>query len=190
MIKRLKLDRRAETKESTMSGLIIMVALIVLILLFMWLFSGKLDKIFSSVQDVQVAVTTCRGYATSIDSELGSLKTSYCEILSDKYDIDGRSEYITCKYLESIGKLEATDIDCSNIDEKIKAKFCVNKKLDADEIVTGKECSEFLNCEGICQAIESKGGKIKGTCETGEKDLTKYASDAGGKKCCCVESSE
>ena len=129
------MNKKAQQSNWFMIVLVLAVITLVVVALALTGAFGKITKIFNLVNDLEGAVKSCEVHASQ------GLRTSYCDIIDDKFDVDGRTEYISCAYLESINKLSVNNPPECLQDLGLKAKtFCDNKNLDEDEWVNGMQC--------------------------------------------------
>jgi hypothetical protein len=125
----------------TLTTLLLIILGIVVVVVVIIGFTTGFDFIFGNIerlpgQSLQAAITSCE-----IAGE-NDLKADYCVDLKE-VEIDGKEQWVTCEYLRENNYLEgAESASCGELIPNIE-EFCINQKLDSDDLVNGVLCSSF-----------------------------------------------
>ncbi|MCF7910136.1 hypothetical protein K9L16_00495 [Candidatus Pacearchaeota archaeon] len=180
------LSKKAQQSNWFMIVLVLAIITLVVVALALTGAFDKIANIFGQASDLEVVAQACGVYASQ------DLKTSYCNEFK-KVEINGKTQYANCEYLENYAEFDGEGQISCNVKDIIIVSFCVNKKLDSDELVNGKQCGNLAPCE---TAIPGGLGGIwksqtEGCPEDHPEEVTEYAKDrnlgANTNKICCVE---
>lgn len=120
-------------------GIVIAVALLALVLIFLFGGFGPINDIFSRFPAVSVAAQTCNSLASL------ELTDDYCSV-PKRVEIDGLKQYMTCGYLKGTGKATwEMDLPCGPgvPSEDSLVAFCDNQKLSNSSLVNGQSCESL-----------------------------------------------